>query len=255
MAILDALSGAPTSGISITDLRLSTGLPVSTLHRTLEALQQHGVAVQEDTRKWRLGPRVAFWAGRYLDGPASLEPLRGFVQRLSRDTGFFAYLAIMDQDELVCVAVEQPQQKAHFFVQLGSRIPIFTAAAARALLAYQPSEIVHRLVERALDKDPRPLYGPVTLESYLEELVDTRRRGYAKCMEEMEVGVSALAVPILNARGRSVASMSVVAPTTALVRDWDQAVDALSRASSEASMMLGSAGDRQDEYTLPEYSR
>jgi IclR family KDG regulon transcriptional repressor len=195
--------------------------------------------VQEDTKQWRLGPRVAFWAGRYLDGPASLEPLRSFVQRLSRDTRFFAYLAIMDQDELVCVAVEQPQQKAHFVVQLGSRIPLFAAAAARALLAYQPSETVHRIIERALIKDHKPLYDPITLESYLEELAETRRRGYATCMEELEVGVSALAMPILNARGRSVASMSVVAPTNALVKDWDQTVEALSRASSEASMMLG----------------
>jgi IclR family transcriptional regulator, KDG regulon repressor len=255
VAILDALGSAPTSGISITDLRLSTGLPVSTLHRTLDALQRHGVVVQEDTKKWRLGPRVAFWAGRYLDGPASLEPLRSFVRRLSRDTRFFAYLAIMDQGELVCIAVEQPQQKAHFFVQLGSRIPVLNAAAARALLAYQPPEIVRPLVERALFKDPKPLYGLTTLESYLEELEETRRRGYAKCMEELEVGVSALAVPIINARGRSVASMSVVAPTTTLVNEWDQAVDALRRASSEASMMLGRVGDQQDGHALPEYSR
>jgi DNA-binding IclR family transcriptional regulator len=255
VAILDALGSAPASGVSITDLRLSTGLPVSTLHRTLDALQQHGVAVQEDDKKWRLGPRVAFWAGRYLEGPASLEPLRGFVRRLSQDTEFFAYLAILDQDELVCVAVEQPQQKSHFFVQLGSRIPVLAAAAARALLAHQPSEVVRPLVERALTRDPKPLYGPATLESYMEELAETRRRGYAKCMEELEVGVSALAVPITNARDRSVASMSIVAPTTALVKDWDRAVDALSRASSEASMMLGRANQRQDDYALPKHGR
>lgn len=255
VTILDAISAAPSLGVSITQLCLATGLPVSTLHRTLDALRRHGVVVQEDTKQWRLGPRVAVWAGKYLDGPESLEPLRGFVRKLSSDTGLFTYLAFLDQDEIVCVAVERPREKAHFFVQLGSRIPVLSAAAARALLAHQPSEVVRPLVERALTKDPEPLYGPSTLESYLEELDQTRRRGYAQCMEELEAGVSALAVPITNLRGISVASMSVVAPTTALVRDWDRTVDALRYASSEASMMLGGGAHGEEGRVLPERNR
>ena len=239
-ALLDAISDAPEGGTSITELCSVTGLAKGTVHRMLEGLQEHGMVVQDEaTRRWRLGPRVAFWAGRYLEGPASLSPLRGFVRQLSRDTQFFSYLTIADHGELVCVAVERPERKAQFFVQLGSRIPVLSAAGARALLAYEPEEVVRPLVERAVAEDPRTRVETVTVASYLEELAETRRRGYAQCMEELEVGVSAIGAPVFNARSHPVASLTVVAPTPALLEEWEATVETVRTIAGEASAMVG----------------
>jgi IclR family KDG regulon transcriptional repressor len=242
VALLDAISDAPEAGASITELCLATGLAKGTAHRILEGLQAHGLAVQEAaSKRWRLGPRVAFWAGRYLEGPASQAPLRGFVKRLSRETQFFSYLTVRDHGELVCVAVERPERKAQFFVQLGSRIPVLSAAGARALLAFEPEEIGLPLVERAIDEDPRTRVETVTVASYLEELAETRRRGYATCMEELEVGVSALGAAVMGARSRPIASLTVVAPTPALLERWDTTVEILLAIANEASAMAGAA--------------
>jgi IclR family KDG regulon transcriptional repressor len=164
---------------------------------------------------------------------------------LSEETQFFAYLTVLDGGELISVAVERPESKAQFFVQLGTRIPVLSTAAARALLAYQDPGIVRPLVQRAVSIDPRTRVGTFTAESYLDELAETRRRGYAKCMEELEVGVSALGAPVLNARGRSVASLSIVAPTAALVDAWDTAVSRLCDVAGEASTMLGRRGEER----------
>lgn len=240
VALLDAISGASESGTSITDLYLATGLPKGTVHRVLAGLQEHGIVVQEeDSKRWRLGPKVAFWAGKYLEGPMSLAPLRRFVGRLSEEAQFFTYLAILDQGELVCVAVERPESKPQFFVQLGSRVPILYTAAGRALLAYQPEDVARPLVKREIDYYSRTCFEAVTVESYLEELAETRRRGYAKCMEELEVGVSALGAAITDTRGRSAASLTVVAPTAALMEDWEATAEKLQRVAEEASMTLG----------------
>jgi DNA-binding IclR family transcriptional regulator len=240
VALLDAISEAPEPGVSITELCLATGLAKGTVHRMLEGLQGHGLVVQEEgSKRWRLGPRVAFWAGRYLEGPASLAPLRGFVRQLSKETQFFSYLTVFDHGELVCVAVERPESKAQFYVQLGSRIPVLSAAGARALLAYQTEEEVRPLVERAVAEDPRTRVETVTVASYMEELAETRRRGYAKCMEELEVGVSALGAAVLNARARPVASLTVVAPTPALLEEWDATVETVREIAGEASEMVG----------------
>jgi DNA-binding IclR family transcriptional regulator len=240
VALLDAISGASESGISITDLYLATGLPKGTVHRVLASLQEHGIVLQEeDSKRWRLGPKVAFWAGKYLEGPMSLAPLRRFVVRLSEEAQFFTYLTVLDQGELVCVAVERPESKPQFFVQLGSRVPILYTAAGRALLAYQPEEVAQSLVKRETADHSRICFETVTVESYLEELAETRRRGYAKCMEELEVGVSALGAAITDTRGRSVASLTVVAPTAALMEDWEATAEKLQHIAEEASMTLG----------------
>lgn len=244
VALLDAISDAPEFGTSITNLCLATGLPKGTVHRMLESLQEHGMVVQEDgSKKWRLGPKLAFWAGRYLEGPASFAPLRRFVAKLSEETQFVTYLTVFDHGELVCIAVERPQSKAQFFVQLGSRIPVLSTAGARALLAYQPDEVVRPLVERAVAEGPHTRFETVTVESYLEELAETRRRGYAQCMEELEVGVSALGAPILDMRGRAAASLTVVAPTTALLEPWDSVAEKVSGVATQASAALGSKSE------------
>jgi len=243
--LLDAISDAPEFGASITGLCVATGLPKGTVHRMLESMQQLGMVVQEESKRWRLGPRVAFWAGKYLEGPSSLEPLKGFVGMLSRETQFFSYLAILDQRSIVCVQVQRPEHKAHFFAQLGGRIPVLSTAAAKALLAFQPSEVVIPVVEQAIAENPKTRLGTVTVESYLEELAETRRCGYAKCMEELEIGVSALSAPVKNVKGHSVASLSVVAPTAALAEEWDATVDGLRRIAEEASTLLGRDRDLQ----------
>ena len=240
VALLDAISDAHEAGASITELCLATGLAKSTAHRILEGLQDAALVVQEEgSKRWRLGPRVAFWAGKYLEGPASLAPLRGFVRRLSQETQFFSYLTILDHGELVCVAVERPERKAQFYVQLGSRIPVLSAAGARALLAHEPEETVRPLVERAVAEDPRTRVETMTVASYLEELAETRRRGYATCMEELEVGVSALGAAVFNARSRPIASLTVVAPTPALLEGWEATVETVRAVADEASAMVG----------------
>jgi len=239
VAILDALSSGLDSGVSMIEVCAATGLPKGTVHRILDALREHGLVVREDTKRWRLGPRAAFWAGRYLEGPTSLAPLRGYVRRLSRETQFFAYLSVLDEGYLVCVAVERPGTKAHFFVQLGSRVPVLSTAAAKAILAHQPEEVTSPLVERAVADEQETRIGKVTVSSYTQELAEARREGYARCMEELEIGVSAIGAPVLDVRSRSVASLSVVAPTAALVRDWEPTVEKLRLVAREASTMLG----------------
>ena len=240
VALLDAVSDAPEAGASLTDLCRATGLPKGTAHRMLEGLQEYGLVVQEeDSRRWRIGPRVAFWAGRYLEGPAALAPLRRFVGRLSRETQFVSYLTVLDHGEPVCVAVERPENRAQFLVQLGRRLPVLSSAAARVLLAHQPEDTVRPLVDRAVAENPRTRLETITVESYIEELAETRRRGYAQCTEELEVGISALSAPIFNARRSPVASLAVVATTAALAEVWDPTVKKLIVVADEASSALG----------------
>lgn len=243
VAILDVVADSPDGGISTTKLCSAVGLPLATVHRLLEGMAEHGMIVQEGNKRWRLGPRVAFWAGRYLEGPAIFEPLRGFTKSLCERTQFFSYLTILDGDSLVCVAVERPNSRSLFFVQLGSRVPVLATAAAKALLSRQPEGVAGPLIDKALTTQTGTRLGTVTSDSYFNELEEAMRVGYAKCMEELETGVSALGAPITNSQGRSVASLSVVAPTGALMERWDETVEKLLQESRDASMMLGSRSE------------
>ncbi len=118
-------------------------------------------------------------------------------------------------------------------------MPVLSSAAARVLLAHQPEDTVRPLVDRAVAENPRTRLETITVESYIEELAETRRRGYAQCTEELEVGISALSAPIFNARRSPVASLAVVATTAALAEVWDPTVKKLIVVADEASSALG----------------
>ena len=73
-----------------------------------------------------------------------------------------------------------------------------------------------------------------------EELDRVRAQGYALAVDELEVGLTAVAAPIRNAHGDVVASMSVSGPSFRLPTDRVHEVVALiSEAAVEVSHRLG----------------
>ena len=72
------------------------------------------------------------------------------------------------------------------------------------------------------------------------ELAGVRERGWAEAVDELEVGLAAVAAPVYDAHGDVVASMSVSGPTFRLPEDRLVAVvDALVEAAAEVSGRLG----------------
>ena len=73
-----------------------------------------------------------------------------------------------------------------------------------------------------------------------DELDQVREQGYAVAIDELEVGLTAVAAPIRNAHGDVVASMSVSGPTFRLGPDRvDEVVALLVAAAEEVSHRLG----------------
>ncbi len=81
----------------------------------------------------------------------------------------------------------------------------------------------------------------ITKRSALRKELDTvREQGYAVAVDELEVGLTAVAAPIRNAHGDVIASLSVSGPTFRLGADkLDDVVPQLQQAAEEVSHRLG----------------
>ena len=86
-------------------------------------------------------------------------------------------------------------------------------------------------------------YTPQTITrraALREELDRVRAQGHALAVDELEVGLTAVAAPIRNAHGDVVASMSVSGPSFRLTPDRvDDVVALVSDAAVEVSHRLG----------------
>ena len=209
-AILGALA-EPDGGRSLAQLAAQTGLPKTTVHRICAALEQVGY-VHTDPRTGRreLGPSLLRLAvvGR-RDLIAVLQPA---MERLSMELNETVDLGVLDGGDVLFVAQHAAPERALMAIaRVGVKLPAYTLASGKALLAQLPREEVLRRLPRRLE----PTLGgrPRTRETLLRELDEVQATGLAFEREELRHGVCAVAVAVRDVDGRA-ASVAVPMPAS-----------------------------------------
>jgi DNA-binding IclR family transcriptional regulator len=221
-SILRALDGEHR-GLSLAELADRTGLPRSTVHRLVTALQvERFVVGAPATGRTRLGPEVVrLAAGNRLELQDELRPhLEDLHRRLDETIG----LSVLDGDGVRFVDQITANHPLQAVTAVGEVLPAWSSASGRALLATLP-------------RDEREERVPATLVAHAPTTTTDRpavmaavdraaRDGVAVTREEYTEGVCAAAVAVRDAFGAT-AAISVSAPTARFTRRGDAIVAAL----------------------------
>jgi len=124
-------------------------------------------------------------------------------------------------------------------LRVGERQMLHAGAGAKVLLAFLPeAEIRHILAEIELVLlQPRTITDRKMLWA---ELAAIRARGYATSFEETALGTMAIAAPVFDAQGRSVAAIGIEAPLARIPPEQAKAVAPLVvQAARQISARLG----------------
>ena len=219
-------------GISALAERLH--LAKSTVHRLASTLVETGMLEQGASGQYRLGLAV-FELGslvrRKLDLAFEAKP---WLMTLREQTGETVDLSILDHDGVVCVNFLESQKVNRISSGIGLRKPVHCTAEGKALVAFQPPQVIERLVSTVHERrTPRTLTDAAALR---EELAKVRARGYAIDDEEYEIGVRGIAAPVRDDTGSSVAAVGVTGPAQRLTKSRlaiiGRHVDAAARAIS-----------------------
>ncbi|GAA1828060.1 IclR family transcriptional regulator [Pseudonocardia ailaonensis] len=180
----------------VSDVAKVLGVADSTAHRIMAMLVFHGFAVQDDDR-------------RYCAGPALSAPV--ISSELARDIDALAHPTLEAlaeaYRETVCLATRvgvhtrvlhsvEPSDPDHVPERTGNVLPAHLSAAGRALLALLPEERVEALYRGAAAEARGCLLSDRDYRNLLEECDRTRRRGFSRCLEGINRGISAIAVPV-----------------------------------------------------------
>lgn len=214
LRVIEAL-GASGSGYTLEELAETTGIPKSTLHRTLAALKARGFAAQ---------PRAG---GAYTLGPQLLEVAFGFYERLdvrglihpllvrARDAfGETVHMGVLDGADVVYLDKVESLRPLKMSSVIGGRNPAHATAIGKALLAWTLTDD-DRLAEWVAAHAPLTARTPNTItdpDRLATELAKVRERGWASEFEESEPGVRCLAVPVFLGRAQPAAAISLAAP-------------------------------------------
>jgi IclR family KDG regulon transcriptional repressor len=240
MAVLDLV--AERGALPFSDIARALTLPKSSAHSLLTTMVARGYVSLDAERRYELGSRIwelAQTFNRIEDLRTLMKPL---MDEVVRRTGETVQLATLDGISAVYLELSESPHPVKLTSRAGVRLPAYTSAIGKALLAeLDPAEAARRL-ERA-DLARLTEHTIVSVPKLLAELERTRGRGYAVDHEEFAIGLRCLAVPIRDLDRRTVAAMSVSVPTPRYSRQAAaNARAALTDAAAEAATALGRWG-------------
>ena len=207
--VLELLAGWGSGGVS--ELASEIGVHKSTAFRLLGALEAREM-VQQDTErgKYRLGFGLVRLARSVNVQLELTEQARPLTDELARTVGESINVAVLR--EHFAVNVVQSRGEASVVSQnwIGQLTPLHATSSGKVLLAHLDSAHQAELVGRELDRfTPHTHADPAVLK---EELRTVLERGYAVTYGELELGLNAVAVPVLDEDGQVIAALSASGP-------------------------------------------
>ncbi|MEV5729472.1 IclR family transcriptional regulator [Streptomyces pharetrae] len=214
--VLEILARSGEAGV--TEIADELGVHKSTAFRLLGVLENRGLVAQaKDRGKYYLGAGVLRLAGAAavrLDISQEGVPV---CRELADELGETVNIAVLDDD--AAVNIMQARGTASVTAQnwLGRRTPLHATSSGKVLLAHMPPTLREGLLARSL---PRFTERTITAASMLRgELEAVVARGYGTTVEELELGLAAVAAPIRAHDGEVIAAISVSGPVYRLNPD------------------------------------
>ena len=207
------------------ELSRETGFHPATVNRILQILARNRFLYQNSlTRKFNLG------ASMFALGEAAIESLGDnllhkalpCLNELCERVRETVVLEVMSGGSAVAAYVAQGKQTLGIRANIGGRLPMHAAAGAKAIIAFSSQEIRETFLNRSLRRfTDNTITDPAALRCHLEKI---RNQGVSFCEEETDAGVNAIGVPIFNHKGKPVAAVVVVGPSTRVKCDAESPV-------------------------------
>jgi IclR family pca regulon transcriptional regulator len=222
LAIIEAF-GILNRPLTLSEAAEITGHSRASARRSLLTLQGLGY-VQSDGKYFRLAPRVLRLGYAYVSSTTLAKIVQPTLEAVSERTRESSSLAVLDGSDVVFLARAASRRSLSTGLGLGSRLPAHCAATGRVLLAALPPEEAERRLQRMV-RQARTPNTCTSIPDLMRVLDEVRAQGYAVSNEEIELGLRSIAVPILDAGGQTIASMSIAA--SASRRTLDSMLDTL----------------------------
>ncbi len=209
LQILNAFTGERKL-LTLSQLSEILDLSRATVLRLCSTLGKYGFLNQDPTTKeYSLGFRL-FELGSIVFHSFSLRKIASpYLDQLHQKLGKTLFLAILEQGELIYIDKrEDAQNPITFTSKIGTRRPPYWGMLGPMLMAHLPDLEVDILLEKnPLKANTKKSF--TKKEEYKKWLAQVREEGYAVDEERTFEGITGLAVPIRDFRGKVVASLAV----------------------------------------------
>jgi IclR family transcriptional regulator, KDG regulon repressor len=233
------------------ELGRRSGLRRTTAFRLMKTLESEGlIALNEDTGKYSLGPTVFQFAYVWISEIALARIGIPHLQRITSVTGETSNLMVWNGDGPLCIAHSPSPRPFKLMMSVGDKFADLANADSKVLVAFGPEERRATCLQRPLQ--PLTPFTITDRERFADELGRVAREGLAYDVQEQQLGVCAIGVPVWDFTTELRASLSVVVsesrygPTEA-----KRIAQVLQQSAAALSYDLGYRGNAGGETSRP----
>lgn len=206
------LLGEEPRGASAAEISRRADLPFSTTYRLLGSLARDGfVDYEPDGRRYHLGLRIFQLGQRVSNHHGFAGAAMPVLRRVTEQTGEATILSVRDGHHHLTVNKVDGPQMFRVTSDPGHLGSLSATAVGKALVAFAEDAEREKLLAEL------PLEGLTEKsitdrDAFRAEIEQVRRQGFAVMDEENEIGMRAVAVPLLNSQGHAFASLATAVP-------------------------------------------
>jgi len=205
---------------TLSELVAATGLAKGTTSRILNALERAGLIGRGQFGGFEPGPvlnQFAVKGGAYAALVNSVTPAMERIASITHET---VSLAVIGHDGVDNIAQVEGDYILGSRNWVGESVPRHCSAAGKVLMAFAGASAPQILIA----KTPETITDQKVLDEHLRVV---RERGYAVIRNELEPGLVAIAVPVFNEKGKTVAAISVTGPAERIAPENESRISLL----------------------------
>jgi IclR family pca regulon transcriptional regulator len=205
LAVLECFD-AEHPEMTLSEIARRVGLSPSAARRSLLTLQALGY-VGHTNKRFHLRPKVMSLGSAFYFSARVDEVLQPELLQFVRKFGDASSIATLDGHDVLYIAHHSEQRARRPSASVGARYPACATSLGRVLLAGLDDAALGQYFETL---EPIALTSTtVTDTAKLREIIaETRRQNYATTVDQLDYGITALAVPIRGIGGKTIAALN-----------------------------------------------
>ncbi len=203
--------------MTLSQAALAAGLSRATARRILRTLTELGY-VEQSGRQFSLSSGILRLGFAYLATQNWIEHAAPVMRQLSEQFHESCSAAILQGTEIVYVARIPASRIMSVALAVGTRLPAFHTALGRIQLGFlDDAELWRRL--RSFRIEAHTPSTIIDIQALFDRVREDRAQGFSIVDEELERGLRAIAVPIMDRSGQAVAALNLSTHSTRTTRN------------------------------------
>lgn len=222
----------------VSELAKRVGYNKTTTFRLLRTLEYLGAVQKDKDDKYILGLKL-FELGNEVSLYKSLRYMSNLpLENIAKEITETIHFGVLENQKVLYLNKAESPLGLKVSTQIGSYQDAYCSALGKVLLAYL-DEAELQLYFKNTELVPRTTFTKVDEVALRSELKKIKAQRYALDMEELELGLICIAIPVFNPQGEVIAAISASGPSSRFKQEKvNDYLDILFRGSTQLESQL-----------------